>query len=96
MRVLVVGGGHNGLVAACYLARAGVDVEVLEQSDRLGGGSRTDELLPGFRFDTHSAAHNIVNATDIVDELGLREAGLEYREMDPFSVAVFRGGALVR
>ena len=94
--VVVVGGGHNGLVAACYLARAGLDVEVLEASDRLGGGSRTDELLPGYRFDTHSAAHNILNATDIPAELGLAEAGLAYREMDPFSVAVFRDGAVVR
>lgn len=96
MRVLVVGGGHNGLVAACYLARAGADVLVLEQAAALGGGSRTDELLPGHRFDTHSAAHNIINATGIVDDLRLREAGLTYREMDPFSVAVFGDGRTVR
>ena len=44
---LVVGGGHNGLVAACYLARAGIDVTVLEQSDKVGGGSRTDETISG-------------------------------------------------
>jgi phytoene dehydrogenase-like protein len=95
-RVLVVGGGHNGLVAACYLARGGADVLVLEQSDRLGGGSRTDEVIPGHLFDTHSAAHNIVQATGIVEDLQLGEAGLEYREMDPFSVAVFRDGPMVR
>jgi len=95
-QVLVVGGGHNGLVAACYLARAGVRVQVLEQSDRLGGGSRTEELIPGFRFNTHSAAHNILNATDIAGELHLHEVGLRYREMDPFSVAVFSDGRIVR
>lgn len=95
-RVLVVGGGHNGLVAACYLARAGADVLVLEQSDKLGGGSRTEELVAGHRFNTHSAAHNIINATDIVADLGLAEVGLEYREMDPFSVAVFADGTIVR
>ena len=95
-RVLVVGGGHNGLVAACYLARAGAEVLVLEQSGRLGGGSRTEELIPGYRFDTHSAAHNIINATDIVADLRLGEAGLEYREMDPFSVAVLADGRMVR
>ncbi|MGH3882412.1 MAG: phytoene desaturase family protein [Pseudonocardiaceae bacterium] len=93
---VVVGGGHNGLVAACYLARAGLKVLVLEQSAKLGGGSRTDELVPGYRFNTHSAAHNIINATGIVEELGLRAVGLEYREMDPFSVAVHRDGAIVR
>ncbi len=92
----MVGGGHNGLVAACYLARAGVRVQVLEQSDRLGGGSRTEELIPGFRFNTHSAAHNILNATDIAGELHLHEVGLRYREMDPFSVAVFSDGRIVR
>ncbi|CCG05580.1 phytoene desaturase family protein [Blastococcus saxobsidens] len=95
-RVLVVGGGHNGLVAACYLARGGADVLVLEQSGRLGGGARTEEVLPGHRFDTHSAAHNIIQATGIVEDLELPAAGLEYREMDPFSVAVFRDGRIVR
>lgn len=93
---IVVGGGHNGLVTACYLARAGLDVLVLEQSAKLGGGSRTDELLPGYRFNTHSAAHNIINATGIVDELELAAVGLRYREMDPFSIAVHRDGAIVR
>jgi phytoene dehydrogenase-like protein len=93
---VVVGGGHNGLVTACYLARAGLNVLVLEQAAKLGGGSRTDELVPGYRFNTHSAAHNIINATGIVEELGLRAIGLEYREMDPFSIAVHRDGAIVR
>jgi phytoene dehydrogenase-like protein len=94
--VVVVGGGHNGLVAACYLSRAGLDVLVLEQSRSLGGGSRTEELLPGYWFNTHSAAHNIINATDIGSELRLAEAGLEYSEMDPFSVAVFADGPVIR
>ena len=94
--VVVVGGGHNGLVAACYLARAGWDVVVAEQSGKLGGGSRTDELLPGYRFNTHAAAHNIIHATGILDELRLAEAGLTYRQMDPFSVAAFRDGTIVR
>ena len=96
MRTIVVGAGHNGLVCACYLARAGHEVLVLEQSGKAGGGSRTDETIPGFRFDTHSAAHNIINMTSIPRELELAAAGLEYREMDPFAVAVFEDGRRVR
>ncbi len=94
--VVIVGAGHNGLVAACYLARAGRDVLVLEALDRPGGGSRTEEVIPGYRFDLHSAAHNIINMTSIPAELQLREAGLEYLEMDPFSVAIHEDGRRVR
>ncbi|MEA2717474.1 MAG: hypothetical protein QOI99_1791 [Actinomycetota bacterium] len=94
--VVVVGAGHNGLVAACYLARAGLDVLVLEALDRPGGGSRTEETVPGYRFDTHSVAHNIINMTTIPAELDLAGAGLEYRAMDPFSIAVHADGRRVR
>jgi phytoene dehydrogenase-like protein len=94
--VVVVGGGHNGLVAACYLARAGKSVTVLERSDVAGGGSRTEETIPGFRFDTHSAAHNIINMTSIPDELDLTGAGLRYVEMDPFAIGVAPGEAPLR
>ena len=92
----MVGGGHNGLVAACYLARAGRDVLVLEALDRPGGGSRTEEVVPGYRFDLHSVAHNMINMTDIPAELDLAGAGLHYQEMDPFSVAVHGDGRRVR
>ncbi|MGQ0617242.1 MAG: phytoene desaturase family protein [Acidimicrobiia bacterium] len=94
--VVIVGAGHNGLVAACYLAMGGRRVLVLEGQDRPGGGSRTEERIPGYRFDTHSVAHNIINMTSIPDELGLAAAGLEYREMDPFSIAVHEDGRRVR
>ncbi|MGI9033374.1 MAG: phytoene desaturase family protein [Acidimicrobiales bacterium] len=94
--MVVVGGGHNGLVAACYLARAGVDVLVLEALDGPGGGSRTAETVPGYRFDLHSVAHNMINMTDIPAELDLAGAGLVYQEMDPFSVAVHADGRRVR
>jgi phytoene dehydrogenase-like protein len=95
-RAVVVGAGHNGLVAACYLAKAGRDVVVLEASDRPGGGSRTEETVPGHRFDMHSVAHNIINMTVIPRQLDLAGAGLVYQEMDPFSVAIFADGRRVR
>ena len=92
----MVGAGHNGLVAACYLAREGCEVTVLEQSEAAGGGSRTEETVPGFRFDTHSVAHNMINMTSIPAELRLAEAGLVYQEMDPFAVGIFADGRIVR
>lgn len=94
--VVVIGAGHNGLIAACYLARAGRSVLVLEALDRPGGGARTEERLPGFRFDLHSVAHNIINMTGIPEELELTDAGLVYSEMNPFSIAVHEDGRRVR
>lgn len=86
-RVLVVGGGHNGLICACYLARAGLDVTVLEQRAVAGGAVHTEERLPGYRFDTCSVAHNMLNLTDIIQDLDLARYGLRYQEMDPFTIA---------
>ena len=95
-KVIVVGAGHNGLIAACYVARAGHEVLVLEQNSMPGGGSRTEEAIPGYCFDMHSVAHNIINMTDILHELDLAGAGLDYIEMNPFSVAIRANGQRVR
>ena len=55
--VVVIGSGHNGLVAACYLARAGRSVVVVERDEVLGGAVSTVERWPGVRVDRGSSAH---------------------------------------
>jgi phytoene dehydrogenase-like protein len=82
--VVVAGAGHNSLVAAAYLARAGLSVLVLEARDVVGGNTATEELtLPGFRHDSCSTAHNLIQASPAIRELALEEYGLEYIQPDP-------------
>ncbi|WP_448640027.1 phytoene desaturase family protein [Geodermatophilus sp. URMC 63] len=84
---VVVGAGHNGLVAACYLARAGLTVEVVERDDVLGGAVSTVERWPGVRVDRGSSAHVIVRHSGVVEELDLAAAGLRYLDCDPWGFA---------
>ena len=80
-----VGSGHNALITAAYLARAGWSVLVLEKNDRPGGLVRTDELtLPGFLHDTYSAAHPLFVTGAAYADLGpeLAERGLRYLNTD--------------
>jgi len=81
---VVIGGGHNGLVTAAYLARAGKRVCVLERRHVLGGCTSTEELWPGFRI---SPAAYVISLflPEIVDELRLCEYGLEILPRDPSS-----------
>jgi phytoene dehydrogenase-like protein len=72
--VIIVGGGHNGLVCAAFLAKAGLKTLVLERADRVGGCARTSDLAPGFRCPTLSHAATIDSA--IVRALGLEHHGL--------------------
>lgn len=88
-RAVVVGAGHNGLVAACYLAREGLDVEVVERDTVLGGAVSTVERFPGYRMDRGSSAHIMVRHTGIVEDLQLEDAGLEYQDLDPWGFAPF-------
>jgi len=93
-RVIVVGAGHNGLVAACYLARAGLDVEVVERDTVLGGAVSTVERFPGYRMDRGSSAHIMVRHTGIVEDLRLSECGLTYQDLDPWGFAPFGEGGI--
>ena len=90
-RAVVVGAGHNGLVAACYLAKAGLDVEVVERDTVVGGAVSTVERFPGYRMDRGSSAHIMVRHTGIVEDLELERFGLEYQDLDPWGFAPHRG-----
>jgi phytoene dehydrogenase-like protein len=73
--VLVIGGGHNGLTAAAYLARAGLRTLVLERRPVLGGAAVTEELWPGYRISRAAYVVGLLRPS-IVSELGLRDRGL--------------------
>ena len=85
--MVVIGSGHNGLIAACYLARAGLSVEVVESDDVLGGAVSTVERWPGVRVDRGSSAHVIIRHSGIVEELDLASHGLRYLDCDPWGFA---------
>ena len=88
-RVVVVGAGHNGLVAACYLAKAGLQVEVVERDTVVGGAVSTVERFPGYRMDRGSSAHIMIRHTGIVEDLRLDLCGLDYQDLDPWGFAPF-------
>jgi phytoene dehydrogenase-like protein len=76
---IVIGAGPNGLSAAVALARAGRSVRVLEASERIGGGTRTEELTrPGFRHDVCSAIHPLAVASPFFRSLPLERFGVEW------------------
>jgi phytoene dehydrogenase-like protein len=83
--VIVVGAGHNGLVAASLLARAGLKTLVLERRAIVGGACITEELHPGFRCPT--LAHAAQPAAVVLDELRLSEHGLRLIQPDPWLFA---------
>ncbi|MEM1268861.1 MAG: NAD(P)/FAD-dependent oxidoreductase [Bacteroidota bacterium] len=93
--VALVGAGHNGLVAAGYLAKAGYRVAVFERRPIVGGAVSTTEIVPGYKFDLGGSAHILIRTTPIVQELALESYGLEYLELDPLFFAPFPDGDAV-
>jgi phytoene dehydrogenase-like protein len=78
---IVIGGGHNGLTAAAYLARAGRKVLVLERRHVLGGAAVTEEIFPGFRFSVCSYVVSLLRP-EIIRDLDLPRHGLEILPLD--------------
>jgi phytoene dehydrogenase-like protein len=88
---IVIGAGHNGLVAACYLARAGWKVLVLERRHVVGGACVTEEVFPGYKVST-AAYVNSLFRKEIVRDLRLADYGYAVLERDPSSFTPFPDG----
>jgi phytoene dehydrogenase-like protein len=93
--IVVVGGGHNGLIAAAYVARAGLKVALLERSAHLGGAAAAVELWPGNHVDVGAGTRVVFCQTGIAEDFGLAEHGLTYLEFDPMFVAFFPDGTSI-
>lgn len=88
---IVVGAGHNGLVAAAYLARSGARVLVLEKSEITGGAARCEATWPGYTISTASYVCSLFDP-QIVDELSLRDHGFSAYKKQPASFTPLRDG----
>src|ERR1700738_2084101 len=88
---IVIGAGHNGLVTACYLARAGRKVLVLERRHVIGGACVTEEVFPGYKVAT-AAYVNSLFRKEIVRDLRLADHGYEVLERNPSSFTPFPDG----
>src|SRR6059058_1364745 len=85
---IIIGAGHNGLVTACYLAREGWKVLVLERRYLVGGACVTEEVFPGFKVST-AAYVNSLFRKEIVADLRLGDHGFEVLERNPSSFSPF-------
>ncbi|CAH2078962.1 unnamed protein product, partial [Thlaspi arvense] len=81
---VVIGGGHNGLIAAAYLARGGLSVAVLERRHVIGGAAVTEEIVPGFKFSRCSYLQSLMRPC-IIRELELGKHGLKLLKRNPSS-----------
>ena len=88
---IIVGAGHNGLVSANYLAKAGGRVLVLERRDFVGGACITEELFPDFRVSSCSYICHMLQGK-VIDDLELRKHGLDIHPVDPYRFQPFPSG----
>jgi phytoene dehydrogenase-like protein len=89
--VVIVGGGHNGLVCAAYLAKAGLDVVVVEKRDVVGGAATTEEPWPGYRVSSASYVVSLMPPR-VVRELDLKRHGYEVSIVTPDYFVPFQDG----
>ncbi|MBD0360859.1 MAG: NAD(P)/FAD-dependent oxidoreductase [Nitrososphaeraceae archaeon] len=93
---IVIGAGHNGLTCACYLAKAGLQVLVLEQYHSIGGMTITEEItLSGFRSDIHAYGYQLANFSPAPKELELDKYGFELVYPDPSISHLFPNGGII-
>ncbi len=92
--VVVVGAGHNGLICAAYLARAGLDVVVVERNDAAGGALMGSEWQ-GHVLEHGAVEHTAVLTSGVIDELGLEDLGLTYTTRDVAAIHLFGDGTQV-
>ena len=88
---VIIGGGHNGLITAAYLAKSGKKVCVLERRQMLGGCCVTEELWPGYKISTASYVVSLL-LPEIIDELKLKQNGLKILPRRPSSFTPMRDG----
>jgi phytoene dehydrogenase-like protein len=91
---IVVGAGHNGLVTACYLARGGLRVLVLERRHLVGGACVTEETFPGFKVSTAAYVNSLFRA-EIIRDLGLAARGFEVLPRQPSSFTPYPDGRVL-
>ena len=87
---VIIGGGHNGLVSAAYLARAGMKTLVLEKRHVLGGAAVTEELFPGFHFSVFSYVVSLLRP-EIIRDLQLPRHGLDILPLDGTFTPLHKG-----
>jgi phytoene dehydrogenase-like protein len=90
---IIVGGGHNGLTAAAYLARAGLDVLVLERRHVLGGAAVSEEIYPGFKYSVCSYVVSLLRP-EVIRDLNLAQHGLHILPLESVFVPMENGDYL--